>query len=90
MLPQVVSKVLLLQIFLRVLIIHLFHLMIQGLKFLPDASDLLLYRVQLLLAFMVGPARVRVSFLYDATQLRSAETGYYGLIHYERKRGVAV
>lgn len=77
MLPQVVSKVLLLQIFLRVLIIHLLHLIIQGLKFLPDASDLLLYRVQLLLAFVVGPARVRVSLFDDATQLRSSESGYY-------------
>lgn len=38
---------------------------------------------------MVGPARVRLSLLYDATQLRSAESGYYGLIHYERKGGVA-
>lgn len=89
MFPQVVSEVLLLEIFLRVLIIHLLHLVIQSLKFLPNTSYLLFYRVQLLLAFMVGPARVRLSLLYDATQLRSAESGYYGLIHYERKGGVA-
>ena len=51
MLPEVVPCVFLLEIFLRVLIVHLLHLMIQGLQFLPDPSDFLLYRIQLLLAF---------------------------------------
>lgn len=53
-LPQSVPSALPLQVLLRILVQHAFHLLVEGLELLANVADLLLYAVELLLLFWLA------------------------------------